>query len=67
VARLQAQGVDDPEARLNLAIQAHSGDSDADPVLEVLRIPAEERGPVAEEQVSITPSSGETDLVGPGR
>ena len=66
VARLQAEGVDDPETKLNMAIQAHSGGSDGDPVVAAFTTPAEERGPVADEQVSITPSSEETELSGPG-
>ena len=66
VSRLQAEGVDDPETKLNMAIQAHSGDGDADPVLAAFTTPAEELGPVADEQVSITPSSAETELTGPG-
>ena len=66
VARLESLGVDDPEARMNLAIQAHSGGGGADPVLEAFTTPAEERGSVADEQVSITPSSEETELTGPG-
>ena len=66
VARLEAAGISDPEGRLNAAIQAHGGgDGEADPVAEAFRAPAEDRGPVADEQVSITPSSGDTDLVGP--
>ena len=52
VARLQAAGVDDPEAKLNLAIQAHAGGDAA-------------RESAAGQQTSITPTAEETDLVGP--
>ena len=64
VARLQAHGVDDPEAKLNRAVQAHAG-GDGDRVREAFEIDAEERDGAAEQQLSITPSSEETELVGP--
>jgi hypothetical protein len=64
VARLQAAGVDDPEARLNRAIQAHVG-GDGDRVREAFAVDAEDRGGAADQQLSNTPASGETELVGP--
>lgn len=64
VARLQAYGVDDPESKLNRAIQAHQG-GDGDRVREAFEVDAEERDGAAEQQLSITPSSDETELVGP--
>jgi xanthosine utilization system XapX-like protein len=64
VARLQAAGVDDPEARLNRAIQAHAG-SDSDQVREAFAVDADDRPRAADQQLSNTPASGETELVGP--
>ena len=66
VARLQAQGVDDPEAKLNMAIQAHE-DGHANRVRDALGVDAEDRdgGDAADQQVANTPSSEETELVGP--
>lgn len=66
VARLQAEGVDDPESKLNRAIQAHEG-ADGDRVRREFGVDAEDEGSeAAAQQVSITPSSEETELVGPG-
>lgn len=65
VARLQDEGVDDPESKLNLAIQAHEG-SDGDRVRREFEVDAEDqKSTAAAQQTSITPASEETDLVGP--
>jgi len=66
VARLQAEGVDDPESKLNRAIEAHEGTED-NRVRREFEVDAEEaRTGAAAQQISITPSSEPTDLVGPG-
>jgi len=66
VARLQAEGVDDPESKLNRAIEAHEG-SEGDRVRREFEVDAEDaRTDAAAQQMSITPSSEPTDLVGPG-
>lgn len=66
VARLQHEGVDDPEAKLNRAIQAH-GSAEGDRVRREFAVDADdEQSEAAAQQVSITPSSEETELVGPG-
>ena len=66
VARLQDEGVDDPESKLNRAIQAHEG-AEGDRVRRAFEVDAEdEQSEAAAQQVSITPSSEETELVGPG-
>ena len=64
VARLQAAGVDDPEARLNRAIQAHAG-SNGDRVREAFQVNGDDRTGAADQQLSNTPASGQTELVGP--
>lgn len=67
VARLQAEGIDDPESKLNRAIQAHEG-AEGDRVRREFEVDAEDaNSSAAKQQVSITPSSEETDLVGPGQ
>jgi len=66
VARLQDEGVDDPESKLNRAIQAHEGSED-DRVRREFEVDAEDAdSSAAKQQASITPSSEETELVGPG-
>lgn len=66
VARLQAEGVDDPESKLNRAIAAHEGD-DRDRVRREFEADADEsRTEAAAQQASITPSSESTTPVGPG-
>jgi hypothetical protein len=57
VARLQAEGVDDPEAKLNRAIEAHE-DAHGDRVSRKFGSDAEDQhSDAAAQQVSITPSS----------
>lgn len=66
VARLQDEGVDDPESKLNRAIEAHEGTED-DRVRREFEVEAEDASSSpAKQQASITPSSEETELVGPG-
>ena len=65
VARLQDEGVDDPESKLNLAIQAHEG-AEGDRVRREFEVDAEDQeSSAAKQQASITPSSEETELTGP--